>query len=172
MVRVCGRRGAVVIQIGVDFGGTKVEAAALDAAGQERWRAPARGNPGCLRRGHRPDRRPGGAGWSRRGRPARHGAGRRRAAARSRPRPAPSAQRQLTAVPERPATAPARTSYRGPGAASVRLANDANCLALSEAVDGAAAGAGVACAVILGLPAAAAAGHGASGRSSASLVEA
>jgi fructokinase len=131
-----------VIQIGVDFGGTKVEAAALDAAGTvlAKARAP---NPGAYDK-------------------------------------ALTTVRDLVAGLEQQVGARGTLGVGAPGSISptsgvmrnanslylngrtfredlsqalgrpVRLANDANCLALSEAVDGAAAGAKVAFAIILG----------------------
>lgn len=131
-----------MIQIGLDFGGTKVEAAALDANGAylARIRAP---NPGAYDA-------------------------------------AVTLVRDLVAQVEQTAGAVGTVGIGAPGSISpttgvmrnansvylngrrfredlcaalgreVRLANDANCLALSEAVDGAAAGARVAFAIILG----------------------
>jgi fructokinase len=131
-----------MIRIGVDFGGTKIEAAALDDAGcfQARVRA---ANPGDYDS-------------------------------------ALQAVRDLTAEAERQAGARGSIGVGTPGSISprtgrvrnsnslylngrpfredlertlgrpVRLANDANCLALSEALDGAAAGAEVVFAGILG----------------------
>jgi fructokinase len=131
-----------MIRIGVDFGGSKIEAAALDADArfQARVRAP---NPGDY------------------------------ATARA-------VVRDLIAEAERQAGAQGSIGIGTPGSVSpktglmrnsnslylngkpfredleqtlgrpVRMANDANCLALSEAVDGAAAGAGVVFAAILG----------------------
>jgi len=131
-----------VIQIGVDFGGTKVEAAALDASGQvlAKARAP---NPGAYdaaltlvrdlvvglerqlgRRGTLGVGAPGSISPSTgvmRNANSLYLNGRR-------------FREDLSETLDRP----------------VRLANDANCLALSEAVDGAAAGAKVAFAIILG----------------------
>jgi len=132
----------LVIQIGIDFGGTKVEAAALDASGAflARVRAP---NPGAYD-----------------------------AAVRT--------VRDLVAQVEQQAQARGTVGIGTPGSISpstgvmrnanstylngrrfredlhealgrdIRMANDANCLALSEAVDGAAAGARVAFAIIIG----------------------
>ena len=132
----------MVIQIGVDFGGTKIEAAALDGTGQylARTRIP---NPGSYD-----------------------------AAVRD--------VRDLIATVERDVGASGTVGIGTPGSASprsglmrnanstylngrnfrqdleqaigreLRLANDANCMALSETVDGAAAGAKVAFAVIIG----------------------
>jgi fructokinase len=131
-----------VIQIGVDFGGTKVEAAALDASGQvlAKARAP---NPGAYdaalalvrdlvvglerqldRRGTLGVGAPGSISPSTgvmRNANSLYLNGRR-------------FREDLSEALSRP----------------VRLANDANCLALSEAVDGAAAGAKVSFAIILG----------------------
>jgi fructokinase len=131
-----------MIQIGVDFGGTKIEAAALDASGRflSRGRVP---NPGSYDA-------------------------------------AIDAVRSLIARAEQEAGAEGTIGIGSPGSISprtglmrnanstflngrsfredleralgreVRMANDANCLALSEAVDGAAAGARVAFGLILG----------------------
>ncbi len=131
-----------MIRIGVDFGGTKIEAAALDDAGRflARVRAP---NPGAYE-------------------------------------PAREVVRELIAEAERQAGGQGGIGVGAPGSVSprtglmrnsnslylngrpfredleqtlgrpVRMANDANCLALSEAMDGAAAGAGVVFAGILG----------------------
>ena len=131
-----------MVQIGVDFGGTKIEAAALDASGAflARIRAP---NPGSYAA-------------------------------------AIETVRELVEAVERRLQARGTVGVGCPGSVSprtgvmrnansvylngrrfgedlsaalgreVRLANDANCLALSEAVDGAAAGAHVAFAIILG----------------------
>ncbi|HLI67265.1 MAG TPA: ROK family protein [Caulobacteraceae bacterium] len=131
-----------MIRIGVDFGRTKIEAAALDADGrfQARVRKP---NPG---------------GYD----------------------TAQEAVRDLVAEAERQSGAKGSVGVGAPGSVSprsglirnansvylngrpfredlertlerpVRLANDANCLALSEATDGAGAGAGVVFAAILG----------------------
>lgn len=131
-----------MIQIGVDFGGTKIEAAALDASGRflSRGRVP---NPGSYDA-------------------------------------AIEAVRGLIEQAEQEAGAEGTIGIGSPGSISprtglmrnanstflngrsfredleralgreVRMANDANCLALSEAVDGAAAGARVAFGLILG----------------------
>ncbi|MEP9358537.1 ROK family protein [Sphingomonas sp. KR3-1] len=131
-----------MIQIGVDFGGTKIEAAALDASGRflSRGRVP---NPGSYDA-------------------------------------AIEAVRALIARAEDEAGSEGTIGIGSPGSISprtglmrnanstflngrsfredleralgreVRMANDANCLALSEAVDGAAAGARVAFGLILG----------------------
>ncbi len=131
-----------MIRIGVDFGGTKIEAAALDAEGRFQARVRA-DNPG---------------GYD----------------------SALAVVRELVAEAERQAGAKGSIGVGIPGSVSaktglirnanslylndrrlrddleaalgrpVRLANDANCLALSEAADGAGAGAGVVFAAILG----------------------
>jgi fructokinase len=134
--------GPIVIRVGIDFGGTKIEAAALDAEGRLQARV----------------RQPTPDGYD--------------AALR--------AIRDLVAETERQAGPAASVGVGIPGSLSprtglvrnantqwlndrrfdadlsevlgrpVRVANDANCLALSEAVDGAAAGAAVVFAAILG----------------------
>jgi fructokinase len=132
----------LVIQIGIDFGGSKIEAAALDASGAflERIRTP---NPGSYDAAIR-------------------------------------AVRELVERVEQAAQARGTVGVGTPGSVSpttgvmrnansvylngrrfgedlslalgreIRLANDANCLALSEAADGAAAGARVAFAIVAG----------------------
>jgi fructokinase len=132
-----------MIRIGVDFGGTKIEAAALDAAGrfQARVRAPT---PGSYEAGLEAVRdlvaeaeRQAGA------KAARIGVG-----GPGSPSPATGLMRDAntTHLNDRPFPADlARTLGR-----PVRYANDANCLALSEATDGAGAGQRVVFAVILG----------------------
>ncbi len=131
-----------MIQVGVDFGGTKIEAAALDADGAflARLREP---NPGAYDDAlqvvrdlvERVERRAGGRGTVGVGAPGsvspRTGVVRNANSTWLNGRPF---REDLERVLER----------------SVRLANDANCLALSEAADGAAAGAGSSFAVILG----------------------
>jgi fructokinase len=132
-----------MIRIGVDFGGTKIEAAALDGAGrfQARVRAPT------------PDSYEGGlqavcdlvaeaerqAGAT----AARIGVG-----GPGSPSPASGLMRDAntTHLNERPFPVDLARALGRP----VRYANDANCLALSEATDGAGAGQRVVFAVILG----------------------
>jgi fructokinase len=131
------------MRIGIDLGGTKIEAIALDARGQERWRrrvpTPQDDYAAIL-----------------------------------------GAVADLVAVAERELGEPGTVGVGTPGALSpttgllrnsntvclngrpldrdlgallgrpIRIANDANCFALSEATDGAAAGAGVVFGVILG----------------------
>lgn len=138
----CDAKGMALIQMGVDFGGTKIEAAALNDEGEfvARVRAP---NPGDYNASIR-------------------------------------TVCELVADVERQAAATGTIGVGMPGSASprtgvmrnanttwlngrrfhedlaaalgrdIRMANDANCLALSEAVDGAAAGSKVSFSVILG----------------------
>ena len=131
-----------MIQVGVDFGGTKIEAAALDAGGAfiARLREP---NPGVYDDAleivrdlvARVERAAGGRGTVGVGAPGsvspRAGVVRNANSTWLNGRPF---REDLERVLERP----------------VQLANDANCLALSEAFDGAGAGAGSCFAVILG----------------------
>ncbi len=131
-----------MIQIGIDFGGTKIEAAALDTAGQfiTRLRTP---NPGSYDAAIRDvcdliarvEQTAGGTGTIGVGMPGsispRDGLMRNANAVFLNGRPF---REDLEAALGRP----------------VRMANDANCMALSEAVDGAAAGARSAFAVIVG----------------------
>jgi fructokinase len=131
-----------VIQIGIDFGGTKVEAAALDASGGylARVRVP---NPGAydaaiatvLDLVAQVEQQAGGRGTVGIGAPGSIS-------------PTTGVMRNANSV-----YLNGRRFREDLSAAlgrPVRLANDANCLALSEAVDGAAAGAKVAFAIILG----------------------
>jgi len=131
-----------VIQIGIDFGGTKVEAAALDASGAylARVRAP---NPGAydaaiatvLDLVAQVEQQAGGRGTVGVGAPGSVS-------------PTTGVMRNANSV-----YLNGRRFREDLSAAlgrPVRLANDANCLALSEAVDGAAAGAKVAFAIIQG----------------------
>jgi fructokinase len=130
------------IQIGVDFGGTKIEAAALGASGAflARIRAP---NPGSYDAALRTiaslideaESAAGGRGTIGIGTPGsispRTGVMRNANSVWLNGR---NLRDDLSAVLKRP----------------VRIANDANCLALSEVVDGAAVGSTVAFAVVLG----------------------
>ena len=131
-----------MIQIGIDFGGTKIEAAALDTAGQfiTRLRTPNPGNYDAAIRDvcdliARVEQAAGGTGTIGVGMPGsispRDGLMRNANAVFLNGRPF---REDLEAALGRP----------------VRMANDANCMALSEAVDGAAAGARSAFAVIVG----------------------
>lgn len=130
------------MQIGVDFGGTKIEAAALDADGGflARLRAP---NPGTydaalatvVRLVNRIERdldRSGSIGLAVPGSVS------------------PTTRRMRNANSTWLNDRPFREDLEAALRRSVRLANDANCLALSEAVDGAGAGASVVFAVIIG----------------------
>lgn len=130
------------IRIGIDFGGTKIEAAALDADGAflARLRTPNPGDYDAAIRDVRGliaqvEREIGAVGTIGIGTPGsispRTGLMRN---ANSTYLNGRAFREDLEAALERP----------------VRMANDANCLALSEAVDGAAAGARVAFAVIIG----------------------
>jgi fructokinase len=131
-----------MIQIGVDFGGTKIEAAALgpDGAFLSRLRAP---NPGAYEAAiervcdlvGRAEAEAGGQGTI--------GVG------------APGSVSPATGVVRNANSTwlngrPFREDLERAHGRPVRRANDANCLALSEASDGAAAGAAVVFAVILG----------------------
>ena len=132
-----------MIRIGVDFGGTKIEAAALDETGciQARVRGPS---PADYSEGleavhalvAEAERQAGAKA-------ARIGVG-----GPGSPSPASGLIRNAnsTRLNGRPFPADLARALGRP----VRYANDANCLALSEATDGAARGAGVVFAVILG----------------------
>jgi fructokinase len=131
------------MRIGVDLGGTKIEAVALDASGAERWRQRV-ATPGgdydatlqavadLVRNAERAlgvsDCRVGV------GTPGAASADGRLKNANSTCLNGRALQRDLEALLQRP----------------LRIANDANCLALSEATDGAGAGAAVVFAAILG----------------------
>jgi len=131
-----------VIQIGIDFGGTKIEAAALNAGGQflARVRTP---NPGDYDRAIRDVRdliaraeaEAGGTGTVGIGTPG-----------SINPRDGRMRNANATFLNGRTF----REDLEIALGREVRMANDANCLALSEAVDGAAAGARSAFAVIIG----------------------
>jgi len=132
-----------MIRIGVDFGGTKIEAAALDADGRflARVRGPSpRDYEAGLQAVHdlvvEAERQAGGVA-------ARVGVGGPGSAS-----PATGLMRgaNSTELNGRPFQADLQRVLGRP----VRYANDANCLALSEAVDGAGADAGVVFAAILG----------------------
>jgi fructokinase len=132
-----------VIQIGVDFGGTKIEAAALDAAGAFRARIRT-ANPGSYDAAiqtvcdlvHEAERQAGASGST-------VGIGTPGSIS-----PRAGTMRNANAVwlnGRRFREDMSRALGR-----EVRIANDANCLAVSEVVDGAAAGSKVAFAVIIG----------------------
>ena len=129
--------------IGVDMGGTKIEALLLDALGQVRWRERVPTPQGDYRATlaavaslvARAERETGLAAANVGiGTPGSATAGGLMRNANSTCLNGQPLQRDLQALLARP----------------VRLANDANCLALSEATDGAGAGAEVVFAVILG----------------------
>jgi len=131
-----------VIQIGIDFGGTKIEAAALNAAGDfiKRIRV---GNPGAYNAAlaivhdlvQRIENELGERGTVGLGVPGSIS-------------PTTGVMRNANSVYLN--GRPFREDLEKTLGRSIRMANDANCLALSEAVDGAAKGARVAFAVILG----------------------
>lgn len=132
-----------MIRIGVDFGGTKIEAAALDADGRflARVRAPSPRNYEAGLNAVRDlvveaERRAGVSGAS-------VGVG-----GPGSPSPLTGLMRNAnsTQLNGHPFPADLARVLERP----VRYANDANCLALSEATDGAGAGCGVVLAVILG----------------------
>ena len=129
--------------IGIDLGGTKIEALLLDAQGCSRWRERVTTPQGDYAATlatiaalvERAERETGlGPAQMGVGTPGSLGAGGLIRNANSTCLNGRPLQRDLETLLARP----------------VRLANDANCLALSEAADGAAAGAGVVFAVILG----------------------
>lgn len=131
-----------MVQIGIDFGGTKIEAAALDDRGQflRRLRVP---NPGDYDRAIRDVRdlvlaveaEAGGQGTVGIGTPGSIS-----------PRTGLMRNANSLYLNGRTFREDLETAMGRP----VRMANDANCLALSEAVDGAAAGARSAFAIIIG----------------------
>lgn len=130
------------IQIGVDFGGTKIEAAALDREGKflARVRAP---NPGNYEAALRTvcelidtvEKHAGGRGTIGVGTPGSIS-------------PRSGTMRNANSVYLNGRDF--RKDLSGALGREIKIANDANCLALSEVVDGAAAGSRVAFAVILG----------------------
>lgn len=131
-----------MLALGVDLGGTKTEAAVLDAAGAVLWRqrvptpagdytATLQAVAGLVRRAQAELGEPMSIGVGHPG--AQTAAGRIKNA-------------NSTCLNGQPLQADLQALLGQP----VRLANDANCLALSEATDGAGAGAGVVFAVILG----------------------
>ncbi len=131
-----------MIRIGVDFGGTKIEAAALDADGrfQARVRAPnPRDYPASLQVVRdlvaEAERQAGARGTIGIGMPGSIS-----------PRTGRIRNANSTWLNDRPF----REDLTAVLGREIRLANDANCLALSEAVDGAGAGSRVVFAAILG----------------------
>lgn len=131
-----------MVQIGVDFGGTKIEAAALDEAGRflTRIRAP---NPGSYEASlqaicelvAKVEAQTGQSGTVGIGTPG---------------AVSPKTGLMMNANSLFLNGRPFREDLSAKLGRGVRLANDANCLALSEAVDGAGAGARVVFAVVLG----------------------
>ncbi|WP_337186100.1 ROK family protein [Phenylobacterium sp.] len=132
-----------MIRIGVDFGGTKIEAAALDADG--RFRARVRGPTPPAYEDRLEAVRTIVAEAERQA-----GASARRIGVGGPGSPSPvdglMRNSNSTVLNGRPFPADLARALERP----VRYANDADCLALSEATDGAAAGAGVVFAVIIG----------------------
>jgi fructokinase len=131
-----------MIRIGVDFGGTKIEAAALDGDGpfKARVRAPNPGEYEAARRAVRDlvaevEKQAGATGSIGIGTPGSIS-----------PKTGLMRNSNSLYLNGRPFREDLETTLGRP----VRMANDANCLALSEAMDGAAAGAGVVFAAILG----------------------
>jgi len=131
-----------MIRIGVDFGGTKVEAAALDAEGnfQARVRAP---NPGAYDAAREVVRDLIAEAEAQAGAKGSIGIG------------TPGSVSPKTGLMRNSNSLylngrPFREDLEQTLGRPIRMANDANCLALSEAMDGAAAGAGVVFAGILG----------------------
>ncbi|MBB6092442.1 fructokinase [Povalibacter uvarum] len=130
------------IEIGVDFGGTKIEAAALDADGNFLARVRA-ANPGTYDASIRTVRDLIASAESQAGKRGTIGIG------------TPGSISPRTGVMRNANSTylNGRRFHEDLSAAlgrEIRLANDANCLALSEAVDGAAAGSRVTFAIILG----------------------
>jgi fructokinase len=134
---------AARLALGVDLGGTKIEAAALDAEGRTRWRrrvATPQGDYAATLAAIRTLVRAAEAETGVRGMTVGIGT------------PGSATDRGLirnansTCLNGRPLQADLEQRLERP----LRLANDADCLALSEATDGAAAGADVVFAVILG----------------------
>ena len=132
-----------MIRIGVDFGGTKIEAAALDADGRFLARVRAPTPPAYEDRLQATFDVVAEAERQAGVRAARIGVG-----GPGSPSPATGLMRNSnsTVLNDRPFPADLERVLGRP----VRYANDANCLALSEATDGAAAGAAVVFAVIIG----------------------
>jgi len=134
---------ATSFALGIDLGGTKIEALLLGAEGHERWRqriaTPAGSYPGTVRAlaGLVAAARTAAGGQ-----PFTIGVG------------TPGSLTPAGLLKNANSTClngqPLQRDLEAALGAPVRIANDANCLALSEAVDGAGAGADVVFAVILG----------------------
>ena len=134
---------AAPLALGIDLGGTKIAAALLDASGttlwQQRWPTPQgdyRGTIAAIARAV------AAARAAAQGAPLTIGIG------------TPGTQTAAGVMKNCNSTVlngmPLQADLEAALGAPVRLANDANCLALSEATDGAGAGAAVVFAVILG----------------------
>ncbi len=135
------------LALGIDLGGTKVEARLFGPAGQELWRERAptpAGDYGATVRllAALTARARDAAG----GAPVTVGVGTPGVAAREGPMSGRMKNCNSTCLNGHPLQADLEAALGQP----VRLANDANCLALSEATDGAGAGAEVVFAAILG----------------------
>lgn len=132
-----------MIRIGVDFGGTKIEAAALDASGRFQARVRAPTPPAYEDRLDATRELVAEAERQAAVKASRIGVG-----GPGSPSPVTGLMRNSnsTVLNDRPFPADLARVLERP----VRYANDANCLALSEATDGAAAGAGTVFAVIIG----------------------
>ena len=130
-------------RIGIDLGGTKIELVVLDAGGQERWRrrvpTPQGDYAGTLRAiaalVEEAEHRTGAS--------ARVGIG---TPGSPSPRDGRIRNANSTCLNGQPLQQDLEALLRRP----LRLANDANCLAMSEAADGAGAGARTVFAAILG----------------------
>ena len=130
--------------MGIDLGGTKIAGVALGADGRALRRAPHAGAARRLRR-HRRSRGRNGAPRS----------SRRRAAAAASASACPGRWSPASGLAQNANSTwlngqPFQRDLEAQLGRPVRLANDANCFALSEAVDGAAAGARSVFGVILG----------------------
>lgn len=130
------------IRIGVDFGGTKIEAAALDEAGNFMARVRA-ANPGSYDASIRTVNELIAAVEAQAGSRGTIGIGTPGSIS---PRTGVMRNANSTYLNGRPF----HDDLRNALGREVRLANDANCLALSEAIDGAGAGSAVTFAIILG----------------------
>jgi fructokinase len=130
------------MRIGIDLGGTKIEGIVLDANGDERARLRIDTPKARTRTGCRPSPTSSLRSRSRSAPPAASASPSRRDLARHRP----DQERQLDPLNGHPLNKDLERLLDRP----VRLENDANCFAVSEASDGAAAGCGIVFGVILG----------------------
>jgi fructokinase len=128
--------------LGIDLGGTKIEALLLDAAGAERWRRRVPTPPG--------DYEATVAAIAGLAAQARAAAGAPLAVGLGTPGAAGADGRMKNCNSTWLNGRPLRSDIESALGQPVALANDANCLALSEATDGAGAGAEVVFAAILG----------------------